>query len=189
MSEGEITKLLARVASGDKEAERKLIERMYPELRAIARRYLWHERAGHTLQPTALANEACLKLMGREHTWENRAHFLAAAAVAIRSILIDYARRKGAIKRGGPDSTLPLNVEGRAEIRHDQWPQLIDLNDALVRLEQVSPRRAKVVVLRFFGDMSDDEVAEVLHICSRTVKRDWAFARAWLHGELSGKEA
>ena len=185
MPEAEITELLVRVSQGDKEAEGKLIERVYPDLRAIARGYLRFERPNHTLQATALVNEAYVKLVGRsDAAWQNRAHFMAAAAMAIRSILIDYARRKNAAKRGGAAPLLPLSSQ--LAIRDDQWPELIDLNDALLRLEQVSPRQAKVVVLRFFGDMSEEDVAEALHISVRTVKRDWAFARAWLHGEVCG---
>ncbi len=131
-------------------------------------------------------NEVYLKLVGRGNPeWQNRAHFMGAAAMAIRSILIDYARRRNSAKRSGDAPPLPLG--GQLAIRDDQWPQLIDLDNALIRLEQISPRSAKVVVLRFFGDMTDDEVAESLHVCARTVKRDWKFARAWLHGELSGK--
>jgi RNA polymerase sigma factor (TIGR02999 family) len=185
MPDGDITALLALVAEGDKQAEGRLIEQVYPNLRAIARHYLRFERPDHTLQPTALVNEAYVKLMGGADTpWKNRVHFLAAAAMAVRAILIDHGRRRAAAKRGGGKGSVPLDEH--LAIRDEQWPELMDLNCALDRLQEVRPRLAKVVVLRFFGDMTDEEIAEALHVSSRTVKRDWKMARAWLHAELSG---
>lgn len=187
MPEIDVTELLVRVSQGDKAAEARLIEQVYPDLRAIARRHLRSERPEHTLQTTALVNEAYLKLMsGGNSSWRNRSHFLASVSMAIRAILVDHARRRSSVKRGGGALVLPLDGTCLA-IREDQWPELLDLDEALCRLELLSPRKAKVVVLRFFGDMTEENIAEALQVKPRTVKRDWAFARAWLHGELSGK--
>jgi RNA polymerase sigma factor (TIGR02999 family) len=187
MPEADVTELLALVSQGDREAQARLIEQVYPDLRAIAQRHMRAERPEHTLQTTALVNEAYLKLMGGETTsWRNRSHFLASVSLAVRAILIDYARRRATVKRGNGVTALPLD-ERNLTIREDQWPQLLDLDSALRRLEALSPRKAKVVSLRFFGDMTDDEIAEALQIKPRTVRRDWFFARAWLHGELSGE--
>ena len=181
---GEITRLLGEMRAGDKAAESRLMEAVYPELRRIAGYYLKRERAGHTLQPTALVHEAYLQLLGdADIDWHNRTHFFAAAAQSMRRILVDYARMRKAAKRDGARERVDLfDVLAISEERLDE---MIDLDRALTRLAAWDPRQSRVVELRFFGGLSEDEVAEVLGIAPRTVNRDWNFARAWLHGELS----
>jgi RNA polymerase sigma factor (TIGR02999 family) len=161
-------------------------EVIYREMRRLAAGYLKGERSGHTLQPTALAHEAYLRLAGQSApAWQNRAHFLGAAARAMRSILVDHARRRKAQKRGGGNTPIPLDtamlVAGRP-VAFD------DLDHALADLARLSERQARVVELRYFGGMTIEETAEVLDISPMTVKRDWITARAWLYRELTGEE-
>ena len=183
-----VTEALNGLAKGDEKALDRLLPVVYRELKRLAAGYLRSERAEHTLQPTALAHEAYLRLVGRERIeWQNRAHFLGVAARAMREILVDHARRRKALKRGGGqaltlyDEALP--VAGGRPIAFD------DLDQALVDLSRLSERQAKVVELRYFGGLTIEETGEVLGISPVTVKRDWATARAWLYRELTGSSA
>lgn len=184
MTAMDVTDLLLRVSQGDKQAEDELLPKVYRELHSIALAYLRHERSGHTLQATALVNEAYLKLTAQtESGWKSRSHFFAIAARVMRRILVDYARHRGAAKRGNGGPMVPLD-EG-ALVSATQSALITDMDEALQRLEQLSPRQARVVELRFFTGLSEEEIAEALGISARTVKRDWTLARAWLYGELS----
>jgi len=183
-----VTEVLNELAKGDERALDRLLPVVYRELKRLAAGYLRSERAEHTLQPTALAHEAYLRLVGREEIqWQNRAHFLGVAARAMREILVDHARRRKALKRGGGqaltlyDEALP--VAGGRPVAFD------DLDQALVDLARLSERQAKVVELRYFGGLTIEETGEVLGISPVTVKRDWATARAWLYRELTGSDS
>jgi RNA polymerase sigma factor (TIGR02999 family) len=183
----EITRLLFLLRAGEKEVEERLIEAVYPELRRIARGYLQHERPGHTLQPTALVNEAYLQLVGqKDKDWQSRSHFFAVAAQVMRRVLVDYARQKKAQKRDGGRQRVEL-VDALA-ISEDRIEDVLAVDEALKRLAEWDPRQSKIVEMRFFGGLTEEEAAEALGISVRTVKRDWAVAKAWLHGELSGPE-
>jgi len=160
-------------------------------MRRLAAGYLQSERAGHTLQPTALAHEAYLRLLDQRHvSWQNRAHFMGLAAQAMRRILTDHARRRGAQKRGGEAVHVALDdVDVPAGTRDPFGVAVEDLDAALNRLAQLDERQVRVIELRFFTGLSIDEAAEVLAVSPATVKRDWTLARAWLHRELKGRIA
>jgi RNA polymerase sigma factor (TIGR02999 family) len=181
---GEITQLLIQVTQGNQEAESRLIPLVYGELRRLARRYMRNERPDHTLQATALVHEAYLRLAGQKDiSWQNRAHFFGVAANVMRRILVDHARAKLAKKRGGSDQKVSLD---EAILVHPESPQqFLALDEALKELAKRDPRQSRIVELRFFGGLSEEEAAEVLGISVRTVKRDWNVARAWLYKELS----
>jgi RNA polymerase sigma factor (TIGR02999 family) len=180
---GNVTMLLQELREGDKSAEARLLDVVYPELRRIARNFLRQERAGHTLQPTVLVNEAYLQLAAQQDkVWQNRAHFYAVAAQLMRRLLVDYARQRNAAKREGRQQKVEL-TDGIA-ITDEGLDEILDIDEALRRLAEFDPRSSRVVVLRFFGGMTEEEIAEVLQVAERTVKRDWNVARAWLHGEL-----
>jgi RNA polymerase sigma-70 factor, ECF subfamily len=183
MAAVDMTTLLKRVAAGDREAETELLPLVYSELHRIAELRLYGERPDHTLQATALVNEAWLRLTSaRAMDWRNRAHFFALASKRMRCILIDYARRRNAIKRG-EDTALPLDEN--FAVSDETCPFLLDLDEALTKLAAARPRAARVVELRYFTGLSEDEIAEVEHVSSRTVKRDWEFARGFLYDQLS----
>ena len=181
----DVTRCLGRLSDGHSSAAAELMPLVYEELRNLAAAHLARERPDHTLQPTALVNEAYLKLVKQtEAQWKGRAHFFAVAAQAIRRILIDHARKHRAAKRGAARQvTLADSFEsfGAPEI------ELIALNDALERLAEVDERQGRVVELRFFGGMSVANVAQVLGVSEGTVKGDWRFARAWLQRELGSE--
>lgn len=180
---GDVTVLLQQLKSGDRAAESQLLELVYPRLRRIAGQYLRRERSGHTLQPTALVNEAYLQLAGQfDKDWQNRSHFYAVAAQLMRRILVDYARHKKAAKREGRWQQVELT--DTLAISGDRLDEILAIDEALSRLATFDPRRSKVVEMRFFGGMTEQEAAEVLGVAPRTVKRDWSVAKAWLHGEL-----
>jgi RNA polymerase sigma factor (TIGR02999 family) len=182
------TEALAAAARGEAAALDRLFPIVYQELRRQAAGFLRDERSGHTLQPTALAHEAYLKLAGqRDYPWQNRAHFMAVAARAMRSILVDHARRRNAIKRGGGQAPVPLDTT----IQLEDGPRVAydDLDRALDDLAKLSERQARVVELRYFGGLSIEETGEVLGVSPMTVKRDWALARAWLYREMTGEAA
>ena len=180
--DGEVTVLLQQMRSGDSEAADKLIPLVVDELRRLARLQLRNERPGHTLQPTALVNEAYLRLVGEQaRDWQNRAHFIGVSVSVMRRILIDHARRKRALKRGFEDQA---DMEDYAGLSYEQADELMALNLALDRLEKMSSRQRQVVELRYFGGLSTEETAEVLNVSPITVKRDWVVARAWLKGQL-----
>ncbi len=175
----DITLMLGAVARGQKQASEDLLPLVYEELRRLAALRMAHEAAGHTLQPTALVHEAWLQLVGDgERSWQNRAHFFGAAADAMRRILIDKARRKARIKHGGGQTRLNIQEIDLAETTPDDNVLLID--EALRQLEDEDPEQARVVVLKFFGGLTNLEVAETLGIGERTVERQWACAKARL---------
>jgi RNA polymerase sigma-70 factor, ECF subfamily len=182
-SPGDITVLLSELRAGNRSAESRLMPLVYSELRRVARRYMRNERPDHTLEPTALVHEAYLRLVGqREINWQNRAHFFGVAAQLMRRILVDHARARKAEKRGGHESKLALD-EGLA-FTEEKSAELLALDEALTRLSQRDPRLGRAVELRFFAGLSEEEAAEVLGISTRTVKRDWQTARAWLYKEI-----
>jgi RNA polymerase sigma-70 factor, ECF subfamily len=179
-----VTELLQRWRTGEECCLDRLIPLVESELRQIAHRYLRAERPGHTLQTTALVNEACLKLMkGGQADWRNRAHFFALAAQLMRHILVDHARELCREKRGGRARHLPL--EEALTISPAKSAALVALDDALTELAKFDVRKAKVVELRYFGGMSVDEAAEVLGVHPNTVIHDWGLARIWLKRELT----
>lgn len=181
---GEITRLLRQLKAGNKAVESRLLDAVYPELRKIASRHLRGERPGHTLQPTALVHEAYLQLAGQmDKDWQNRSHFYAVAAQLMRRILVDYARSRKAAKREG--SRRKVELTDALAISDDRLDEILSIDTALSRLAELDPRQSKVVELRFFGGLTEDEVAEYLQIAPRTVKRDWNVAKAWLYGELN----
>jgi RNA polymerase sigma factor (TIGR02999 family) len=181
---GEVTSLLHQIRSGDSGAADKLIPLVVDELRRLARLQLRDEPAGHTLQPTALVNEAYLRLVGDQaRDWRSRAHFIGVSVSVMKRILIDYARRKHSLKRGAEFASLDA-MEECAGLTLEQAEELLALNLALDRLEEMSSRQRQVVELRYFGGLSTEETAEVLNISPITVKRDWLAARAWLKGQL-----
>lgn len=184
---GEVTELLRAWGAGDEQALERLTPLVYQELRRIARRYMARERPNHTLQATALVNEAYLRLMDAKGvSWHDRAHFFAISARAMRRILIDLARARNYQKRGGGEERLTL--EESAVIQGQPAPDLVALDDALNVLAEMDPRRSQVVELRFFGGLSVEETAAVLKVSPETVKRDWKLAKAWLLRELSGEK-
>jgi len=184
MPEHGVTQLLARWRSGDREALDELAPLVYPELRRIAARRLRNERAGHTLQTTALVHEAYLKLVDQTRVeWQDRAHFFAVASEIIRRILVDHARALHREKRG---SGIPaLALDEALHITEKKSFELIALDDALNALAELDARQSRIVELRFFGGLTVEETAEVLHVSRATVNRDWVTARAWLLRELS----
>lgn len=184
MDAGEITRLLGEVRGGNRNVESQLMEAVYPELRRLAASLLQGERPGHTLQATALVNEAYLRLLGHaDLDWKDRVHFFAAAAQSMRRILVDYARMRKAAKRPGARQRVELTDV--LLISDGQLDDLIAVDELLTRLAQLDARQCRIVELRFFGGLTEDEVAEVLGIGVRTVSREWEHARAWLHGELN----
>jgi RNA polymerase sigma-70 factor, ECF subfamily len=186
-SRSRATALLATADSGDGVALERLVPLLYDELRAMAHRELARERRNETLQTTALVHEAYLKLVDDSRvTRRGRAYFFAAAARAMRQVLVDYARRRNAVKRGGGAQVLSLD-EGQVAV--DEFAaELLDLDRALEQLATLNPRHARVVECRFFAGMSVEETAESLGVSPRTVKYDWALARAWLFDALDGEE-
>lgn len=178
-SSDEVTRLLRDWGNGDQEALERLVPLIYSELRQLAHKVLYRERPGHTLQTTALVHEAYLKLIDqRDARWQNRAHFFAIAAQAMRRILVDSARRHSALKRGGPAENLPLDEAANVSLEPD--PIMLPLDEALNRLAEIDPQQSRIVELRFFGGLTIEETAEVMNISKDTVKNDWAMARAWL---------
>jgi len=181
----EITRMLHQWSGGNREALDELLPLVYGELHKQAARYLRRERQDHTLQPTALINEAYLKLIDqREVSWENRAHFFGIAAQMMRRILVDHARTKHREKRGGDDVKLPLE-EAMMVVANEKNIDLIALDEALTRLEMQDKQQARIVELRYFSGLSLEETAEALNISRTTAARDWAMAKAWLHRELT----
>lgn len=176
--------MLLAWSDGDETALERLMPLVYAELRRLAERYMGREREGHTLQTTALINEAFLRLVGAHDVrWQNRAHFFAVSARAMRRILVDFARARDNLKRGGGTRPVPLNEELVAGVTRSA--DLLALDQALARLATLSPRQGQVVELRYFGGMTEEEIADVLHISSRMVRHDWKLARAWLYRELT----
>jgi RNA polymerase sigma factor (TIGR02999 family) len=175
----DITHLLARWRDGDEAALAQLVPIVHDELRRLARRQMAGERAGHTLEPTALVNEAYLRLVNlKQMQWQNRAHFFAMGARLMRRILVDFARSRGYRKRGG--GAQQVSFTQALGVAQDQPTDVVALNDALEALAGVDERASRVVELRFFGGLSVEETAEVLDVSRETVRRDWKFAKMWL---------
>ena len=182
-SEG-ITQLLIDWSKGDQAALEKLMPLVYDELRRLASNYLRRERASHTLQPTALVNEAYLKLVDQRHAkWQNRAQFFGISAQLMRRILVDHARRHQAVKRGGSKQRR-LSITSAERVAKQPEIDLLALNEALDELTIMDPQQAQIVELKFFGGLSIEETAEVIGISHATVERDWKMARAWLRRQL-----
>ena len=184
----EITRLLVAWGDGDQTALEELTPLIYEELHRLAHRYMGSERPGHTLQTTALVNEAYVRLIDWKNVqWQNRAHFFGVSAQLMRRILVDFARSRRYQKRGGGANAVTL--DNAAFVSDQKGPDLLALDEALLSLAELDPRQSKVVELRFFGGLSNDEVAEVLNVSEATVRRDWSLARAWLHRELSNRDS
>jgi RNA polymerase sigma factor (TIGR02999 family) len=180
----QVTQLLVRWRDGDRQAFDLLVPIVYQELRQIAGRYLSGERAGHTLQSTALVNEAYFRMVQQDlPEWQNRAHFFAVAAQVMRQILVDHARARRALKRGGDSARVSLEQAENQAIPMDS--DLVALDEALTALTQLDPQQGRVVELKFFGGLSNEDTSAVLGVSTSTVKRDWTMARAWLYRELS----
>jgi RNA polymerase sigma factor (TIGR02999 family) len=181
---GEVTQLLIELREGKRSAEAKLIPLVYAELRRLAAHYLRGERVDHTLQPTALVHEAYIRLTKlHEVDWQSRSHFFATSATVMRRILVDHARAHLARKREALHNAVSL--EDALVVSPTRSAELIALDEALDRLAQLDARRSKIVELRFFGGLSEEETGTVLGISARTVKRDWRIAKAWLYNELN----
>ena len=180
----EVTQLLINWSNGDKDALDELIPLVRSELRRMARHYLARENPGHTLQTSALINEAYIRLIDQQKVqWQNRAHFFAVAARVMRHVLVDHARKRAYAKRGGGARRVPLNeATARIDLRA---AELTALDDALNTLATLDPRKSQIIELRFFGGLSIEETAEVMKISSPTVQREWRSAKAWLRRELS----
>ena len=179
----EVTGLLKAWTGGDQAALERLADQVYNELRRIARRYMRNERAGNTLQTTALVNEVYLRLVDVKNVdWQQRAQFFALAAQMMRRILVDAARARGSHKRGG--GVIRVNVDEALVVSPERDSSLVALDEALAAFAKLAPRQAKVVELRYFGGLGEEEIAEALKTSPRTVRRDWDFAKSWLKREL-----
>jgi RNA polymerase sigma factor (TIGR02999 family) len=186
-SKKHITELLLAWSGGDQDALDRLMPLVYGELHRQAVRFLSRERAGHTLQPTALVNEVYLQLVDQHQVkWQNRAQFFGIAAQMMRRILVSHARARQAAKRGGGEHRLTLNEEVAISPQPDV--NLLALEDALKKLEAIDPEKSRMVELRFFGGLSVEDTAEVMGVSARTVDRQWQTAKAWLHREIGGRE-
>lgn len=184
-SQGAATELLVAWGAGDGAARDRMLPLVYDELRRLAAAYLRRERAGHTLQPTALVHEAYVRLIDQKRVdWSNRAQFIGLAAVMMRRVLVNHARDRRAEKRGGGAERVPLTLAG--ELADDPGIDVLDLHETLDRLAAVDARKARIVELRFFGGLTMDEIATSEGISLATVEREWRFTRAWLYRELAG---
>jgi RNA polymerase sigma-70 factor, ECF subfamily len=180
-----VTEMLEAMSAGDSTAPERLLPVVYGELRRLASGYMKNERSGHTLQATALVHEAYIQLVDWENvSWENRAHFFAAAAQMMRKILVDHAREKNALKRGGGVNTIAL--DDAVSFPNQDKLDLMVIDEALVELGSFDPQQAKIVELRFFGGLTIPETAHALGISESTVKRDWQIAKAWLFNRMKG---
>jgi RNA polymerase sigma factor (TIGR02999 family) len=179
-----VTLYLQQMQRGDATAVDQLLPFVYEDLRRMAEGFFRRERSDHTLQPTALVHEAYARLVGAAGGWESRRHFLSVAAMAMRQLLSNYAAQRGAQKRGG--STRRVALEEAEQVAAEEGVDLVELSDALAKLERLDPRQARIVELRFFAGLTVEETAEVLGVTERTVYLDWRMARDFLLGELSG---
>jgi RNA polymerase sigma factor (TIGR02999 family) len=178
-----VTQLLAHWSEGDEAALGELTPLVYEELRRLAHHFMSGQRPDHTLQTTALVSEAYLRLADQTNpSWQNRAHFFAVAARAMRQILVNYAKSNRAQKRGG--GALKIELDEADIASPEQSAEIVDLHEALERLAILNARKAHVVELKYFGGLNHDEIAEVMKVSAVTVRRDWVFAKAWLHNEL-----
>jgi RNA polymerase sigma-70 factor (ECF subfamily) len=186
-SRQQFTQLLVAWSGGDESSLEELVPLVEVELRRLARGYMNQERPGHVLQPTALINEAYVRLIDWKNVkWQNRAHFLGVCAQIMRRVLVDYARSQNYQKRGG--DAIKVTFDEALTPSRERPPDLVELDDALKGLATLDERKSKVVELRFFGGLSEEETAEVLQISPRTVRREWSLAQAWLYNELRRKE-
>jgi len=184
----EITQLLRSWSAGDEQALEKLTPVLYKELHRMAHRYMRQERPGHTLQTTALINEAYLRLIGWKNVrWENRAHFFGVSAQLMRKILVDFARSRNYAKRGA--GARVVSLEDAPTVLRDRAGDILALDEALQRLAAIDFRKSQIVELRFFGGLTLDETAEVMKVSSRTIRRDWDLAKVWLAREISAETA
>ena len=183
----EITQLLLNWSKGDNAALDQLVPLVYPELRRLAQRYMRRENSAHTLQTSALINEAYLRIVDQQEVeWQDRAHFFAVAAQVMRHILIDHARRHRYAKRGAGARHVPLDET--AIISQERATEFLALDDALTRLAAIDARKSQIVELRFFGGLTVEEIAEVMKLSPITIKREWRSAKAWLHSEIAGSD-
>src|SRR5215472_3767593 len=184
ISQQRVTELLEQWSHGDDAALAELTPLVYEELRRVAHHHLSRQRPNHTLQTTALVNEAYLRLADQTNPrWQNRAHFFAVAARAMRQILVSYARTQQAQKRGG--GAFKVDLDEAALVSPDESKEIVDLHEALEQLSALDSRKAQVVELKYFGGLNYDEIAEVLKVSRITVRRDWEFAKVWLYTELN----
>jgi RNA polymerase sigma factor (TIGR02999 family) len=182
--DGTVTLLLTQVRDGNQEAANQLIPLIYKELRQMAGACMRGERPGHTLQATALVNEAYMRMVGGHPVeWQNRAHFFAIAAHTMREVLLDYARRFRAEKRGGSDARR-VELDEEFPVASDRLEEVIAIDEALERLARIDPRQSRIVELRFFAGLSVEEAGEVMGVSAKTIKREWRSAKAWLHREM-----
>jgi RNA polymerase sigma factor (TIGR02999 family) len=179
---GQVTQLLKAMHAGDTQAAESLLPLVYAELHRLAKGYMRRERPDHTLQATALINEAYLRLVGEDIDWNSRAHFIGLAANVMRRVLVDYARARNAEQRGG--GLQRVEMQDELAISTEQLDEVEHLDEALKKLERENPRQARVVELRYFGGLSVDQISALLQIAPRSVKRDWALARIWLFRAL-----
>jgi RNA polymerase sigma-70 factor (ECF subfamily) len=179
---GQVTQLLKAMHAGDAQAAESLLPLVYAELHRLAKGYMRRERPDHTLQATALINEAYLKLVGEDIDWNSRAHFIGLAANVMRRVLVDYARAHNAEQRGG--GLQRVEMQDELAISAAQLDEVEHLDEALKKLEKENPRQARVVELRYFGGLSVEQIGALLQIAPRSVKRDWALARIWLFRQL-----
>jgi len=187
-SPNQITEQLIAWSNGDEAALERLIPAVYQELRRMAQHYLRGEDSGHSLQPTALVHEAYLRLIDQTKVeWQNRAHFFGVAAQMMRRILIDHAKAKHRVKRGG--TAVKVMLDENANFTHERASELLALDDALQRLARMDERKSRIVELRYFGGLTVEETAQVLGISDKTVMRDWNLAKAWLYRELTNNAA
>jgi len=182
----EVTQLLVEWSNGDKAALDRLMPLVHAELRRLAHRYMSRERPGHTLQTTALVNEAYVRLVNREDVhWQNRAHFFAIAAELMRTILVDHARSHAYAKRGG--GAQKIELDEAMIVSQERAAEVVALDDVLKELAKFDPQQSRIVELRFFGGLTIEETAEVLGLSPATIKREWSTAKAWLYHELAKK--
>ncbi|WDI42099.1 sigma-70 family RNA polymerase sigma factor [Bremerella sp. P1] len=180
----EATLILSAMSAGDRSGTDRLIELVYGDFRQLANKYLGHETRSNTLQPTAVVHEVFLKLVDQDKVdWRGRSHFFAVGATAMRHLLVDHARRKGAQKRGGERQRIALDEDLIVSPESDE--DVLALDEALKKLAAIDSQRARIVELRFFGGLTNDEVAEVLDVSKRTIQKQWAGTRVWLRSELS----
>jgi len=183
----EITRLLLAWSDGDQAALEQLTPLVHAELHRLAKGYMFGERTGHTLQTTALINEAYLRLIDWKNVrWQNRAHFFGVAAQVMRRILVDYARARRYAKRGGV--ARQVSLDEAATVHEDRCAEFVALDEALKKLAEIDPRKSQIVELKFFGGLNAKETAEALKVSQRKVEREWSLARAWLYRELRGKD-
>src|SRR5437773_5796839 len=183
----EVTQLLGEWGNGDDRALEKLVPLVHPELHRLAHHYMSHERAGHTLQTTAILNEAYLRLVDNtKPVWQGRTHFIAAAAQLMRRIMVDHARERRSLKRGG--GALKVTLDEVALVTETRSQELLDLDEAVEGLVAQDTRKSQIVELRYFGGLTVEETAEFLKLSQRTVEREWNMAKAWLYRALSGEE-